>query len=337
MKKTLALLLILLIINHLNAQKLLVITYNVENLMDTIDDPLQNDDEFTPLAPKNWNSEKYFKKLNDIAKVLSSIDSTNFPALISLQEIENENVIKDLLKTKIFSKYDFDFIHYESNDSRGIDNALLYNKKIFSVIEKYPITLHSDIIDLTGLRDILYAKLLVKKDTLHIFVNHWKSRQGGKEKTEIMRIETAKNLRNKCDSLLKVNKNANIIIMGDFNDTPFDASLSKTLNASLDSNFTDKNQLFNLTSYAAKQGKGSIFYQEKWFLIDNVIISQALMNPKNKIYISEPAYPFAKINLNLYYNPKIDTHIPNKTYGGNTYFGGVSDHLPVYFYINFKK
>lgn len=342
MKKLLILSTIILIIsissitNNTKKKKILIVSYNVENLMDTIDDPLKLDDEFTPGSQKNWNTEKYNKKLESIGKVISNIDSTHFPDIIALIEVENRNVVEDLLKSKYFKNKNFGLIHYETNDLRGIDVALLYNTDILKELSSSQIPLLSEKTDLSDLRQILYAKLMINKDTLHIFVNHWKSRSGGQEKTEIQRIETAKILRAKCDSLLNLNSKANIICLGDFNDTPFDKSLNEYLNASNDSIFKSPTELFNLSAFEAKKKNGTHSYNAKWTMIDNIIISQNLMNKKNSVRASTLAKPFGKKDVNLYFNTKIDEYVPNKTYGGNSYFGGVSDHLPIYLYLKVK-
>ena len=321
------------ITNDLKKKKILVVSYNVENLMDTIDDPIKLDNEFIPISPKNWNTEKYYKKIEAIGKVLTSIDPKHFPDIIALIEVENRTVVEDLIKSKHFSNKNFKLIHFETNDLRGIDVALLYNADIFKELSSCQIPLISEKTNLSDLRQILYTKLLINKDTLHIFVNHWKSRAGGQEKTEIQRIETAKILRNKCDSLLKNNSKANIICMGDFNDTPFDKSLNEYLNASIDSIFDNPLELFNLATFEAKNKNGTHSYNAKWSMIDNIIVSQNLLDKKNSIKAHTLAKPFGKKDINLYYNPKIDDYVPNKTYGGNSYFGGVSDHLPIYFYL----
>lgn len=314
----------------------LFVSYNVENLMDTIDNPFTKDDEFTPNGQLHWNSERYFKKLNDIAKVISSIDKTHFPDFISLAEVENKNVVEDLLKTQPFKGKNYQVIHFETSDMRGIDVALVYNPEIFKPIETKQIPLISDSVDLSGLRQTLFVKGIVGKDTLFILVNHWKARVGGQAKTEPLRIATAKIIRQVCDSILKINPNANIISVGDYNDTPFDVSIEKDLNASTDSTFNSPLELFNLTAFEAKQNKGTISYDYKWQMIDNMIVSQSLIKKHNDIKAVQPAESFGQKDINLFYNTKADDYVPNKTYGGKTYFGGVSDHLPVYDYFNYK-
>ncbi len=316
-------------------RKILVVSYNVENLFDTIDNPHKRDNEFTPQSPKHWNTKRYYKKINDISNVLAAISKHHLPDLISLEEVENRAVIEDLIKTKKLKKEKYGIVHEECTDPRGIDVALLYNPRVFKYISHKQIP----IIDSTGFRyhtrEILLTKGIVDRDTLYVFVNHWKSRYGGAKKTEFKRILVAKILRRSIDSVFKINPKANILCLGDFNDTPTNKSIEKVLDASIEPVFNSKKELFNLAAYQALHKKGTIIYRDHWYMIDNIIISQNMLKKSNRIYAQGPAKIY-KSKLNLYYNPKANDSIPNRTYGGNTYFGGVSDHLPVYEYFKLK-
>ena len=83
-----------------NVKSFLVVSYNVENLFDTIDSPLTEDDEFTPSGTKAWTHERYEKKLKDLSRVISSIPGKGLPALVGLCEIENRAVLEGLVKTQ---------------------------------------------------------------------------------------------------------------------------------------------------------------------------------------------------------------------------------------------
>lgn len=309
--------------------------YNVENLFDTIDDPHTADNEFTPDGLKKWNTERYQKKLKELSNVIFSADSNIAPTFIGLAEVENYTVLKDLISQKKFKNTNYQIAHYETSDPRGIDVALIYNADIFRPIEQKQIAIFDKKGNKIRTREILYIKGIIGKDTLYFFLNHWKSRSGGVAKTEFKRILAAKTLRNSIDSILKIKPNANIISMGDFNDTPFDKSLNTVLNASNDSIFESPVELFNLNAYLSKKNIGTFSYKNKWYMLDNIIVSQNILDPKNKIHAEENAVVL-KNKLDSYYNPKADDTIPKKTYGGKTYFGGVSDHFPIYLHLTYR-
>lgn len=316
-------------------KKLLIVSYNVENLMDTLDTPLKSDQEFLPTSDKNWNTKRYFKKLNDIAAVINDIDKKHFPDLIGLVEIENKAVVEDLLKTDVFKDKNYKIAHRETKDPRGIDLALVYNPKIFSFYADYQF----DIFDSNGVayntRQIYLVKGLVGKDTMYVFLNHWKSRSGGQTKTEYKRIQAAKRLNEIIQYIFSYNPSANIICLGDFNDTPTDISINQTLNASTDSIFASKTELFNLTAFLAKQNLGTYNYRGNWNMIDNLIVSQNMLTKNNSVYAKTNAMVYSS-DLNVYFSKKLQLNVPNKTYGGNNYYGGVSDHFPIYCYFKIK-
>ncbi|MBN2662223.1 MAG: hypothetical protein JXR68_01125 [Bacteroidales bacterium] len=314
---------------------LLVVSYNVENLMDTLDTPLKSDQEFLPTSDKQWSTQRYFKKLNDIAAVINDIDKKHFPDLIGLVEIENKAVVEDLLKTHVFLTKGYKISHRETKDPRGIDLALVYNPKIFDFYADY----QYDIFDSNGVayntRQIYLVKGIVEHDTLYVFLNHWKSRSGGQTETQFKRILAAKRLNEIIQYIFSYNPSANIICLGDFNDTPTDISINQTLNASSDSIFASDYELFNLTAHLAKQNLGTYNYRGNWNMIDNIIVTQNFLNKKNTIYAKNTAQIYSS-SLNSYYSDKLKLNVPNKTYGGDNYYGGVSDHYPIYCYLKVK-
>ncbi len=302
-----------------------IVFYNVENLFDTVDDPQIKDDDFTPEGKKNWTVERYQKKLNDLAKVISSITPENLPAIVGFAEIENKLVLEDLIKTEYLQPGNYKIVHEESPDIRGIDVGLIYNPDDFSYLshQKIPIPIESEY----KVRDILYVKgILHASDTLHVFVNHWKSRSGGQEATEPQRIQCAKTLRNSVDSVLAVHVNAKILIMGDLNDEPKNKSIYETLQAN---NSQEKESLYNLMLPLVDQNIGSYSYRGNWNLLDNIIISNNLLSNEEGFAVSSTSGNIFSAEWITFTN-KGGQKSPNKTYGGPNYYGGYSDHYPVY-------
>ncbi|MEI6435888.1 MAG: hypothetical protein WCP32_13660 [Bacteroidota bacterium] len=306
--------------------------YNTENLYDTIDDPLKSDEEFLPNSKIAWNTERYNVKLNNIARALISIDSVNLPAVIGFAEVENIDVLMDLINKTGLKRGKYEAILEEGSDQRGIDVALIYRKEVLQYIGHWAFPSANSF----KTRMVLYVKLAdSKKDTFHIFVNHWKSRSGGATETEAQRLENAQVLKHFTDSVLSRNAGAKVIIMGDFNDEPNNKSLSETLNAMKPVKNVIPTGLYNLMYDRFLAGEGTLFYKD-WDLFDQFIVSGNLLIAKRgKKPAIEPPYSFIFNPDWLLFKNKEGVMIPNRTAGSKEYFGGFSDHLPVYITVNY--
>lgn len=303
--------------------------YNVENLFDTIDDPQTNDNEFLPTGNRKWNSYKYYEKLTHIYKTITAMSEWNKMAIVGLCEVENRSVLYDLVMKTPFVKNKYEIIHQDSPDKRGIDVAAIYNPKLFRPISTQFIRVDISDDSSSTTRDILYIEGKINKvDTIHLFYNHWSSRSGGQMASEPKRIKCAKTLKNHTDSILKLNPNAYIIILGDFNDEPNNISLTEGL---VVKNDTVKNgvtpYLFNTMFYYYQKGIGTEKHQDHWNVLDQIIISSALING-TKISATNSTIFNAHwliTNDEKYFGDK-----PFRTYSGPNYLGGYSDHLPIY-------
>ena len=303
--------------------------YNVENLFDTLNDPKINDEDFLPESEKQWNSERYFDKLEKLATVLTHPSEHN-PLFVGLVEIENRFVVLDLMKTGRLAETKYRVVHYDSPDARGIDVALAYDHDRFMVTYQEAIDLSIPEEPDYKTRDILYVKGLLKDSLdLHVFVNHWSSRRGGAEESEYKRINAAKKVLYKTDSIRKVDKDAKIIIMGDFNDYPNNKSILETLGAGLTSNGSN---FVNLMLAMHTEGQGSFNFRGEWGMLDQFIVSPSLVDNKEGLHIKESrAYIVNDDKFMHFYENGEKT--PSKTYGGPKYFGGYSDHLAIYGYL----
>ncbi|MDA3778877.1 MAG: hypothetical protein PF487_01365, partial [Bacteroidales bacterium] len=254
------------------------------------------------------------------------------PELIGLCEVENKNVLNDLIQAKAISNKKYNIVHEESRDYRGIDVALLYDPEEFQYISHKKIEINFKNEPNYKTRDILCVKgIASRKDTLYIFVNHWKSRSGGQKKTENKRITIATELRKNIDKILLSNKNAKIIVIGDLNDEPINKSVRYVLGAS--NKITGKETLYNLMYKLDSENKGTHSYKGEWNMLDNLIVSKALINNKSGYSVQNNTGHIFKDDFIMYYNSKAGTKVPNRTYGGPNYFGGYSDHLPIYFIL----
>lgn len=312
-------------------QEVVLVFYNVENLFDTIDDPHKNDNDFLPGAKKEWNTEKYQQKLRHLSQSLSSIPGNELPAVIGFTEIENRTVLEDLMRDSLLASVPYQVILEEGDDPRGIDVALAYRS------DKYTSLFHRTISGSRQFqtRHILYVALLGQAhDTLHVFVNHWKSRLGGTEKTQGKRIETASLLREVIDSLFRINVHTSMIIMGDFNDEPADTSVLITLGALPVTKTVYPGTLYNLfyTRYLA--GEGSLWYRG-WDLFDQIIVSGSLLQKSRREKPTIRCKEGHILNESfLLKRDKSGNAIPYRSYE-RTYTGGYSDHLPVYIRLTY--
>lgn len=313
-----------------------IVFYNVENLFDTIDAKGVNDEDFTPEGRNKWDSKRYNKKLENISWVLANINTKQLPSLVGLSEIENKQVIIDLIKVENLKGNNYKIIHEDSPDERGIDVCLIYNPDFFKYTshKSIPVTI-PDEPDFKG-RDILYAKGEIKGEVFHVFVNHWKSRRGGQKATEYKRIQAAKILRKYVDDIFSEDKNANIVIVGDFNDEPTSKTIQETLFATNNIKNPKPYELFNLMYEFDLKKMGTNTYNHEWFMLDNMIVSQNLVSGKGKFYVNPDSGKIFNNPKIVYYNSKAGFSTPDKTYGGKQYFGGYSDHLPVYFTLSEK-
>ncbi len=310
--------------------------YNVENLFDTLDNPMtEGDDNFTPEGRNLWTTKRYYKKLDDLAKI---IDGMGQPVLMGLSEVENKTVCEDLCKRKGLVMAKYDIIHQESPDFRGIDVALLYQKEQFSILETDFIPIHfpKEIVEDYTTRDILYTKgILNKKDTLHVFVNHWPSRRGGLKESEPKRMYVAQQLKIYMDAILKTSPTAQIVMMGDFNDEPSNRSIMEGIGCQPQDIFDDKapsakpqrSAFYNCMDSLHVRGLGTYNYRGNWNMLDQIIVSKALQSPKSDLQVSKSV--IFQRDWMMYKHDRFGA-MPSRTYGGPNYYGGYSDHLPVY-------
>lgn len=317
-----------------------IMFYNVENMYDTKDNPKTHDDDLTPNGQLRWSNYRYWIKLNNISKVISSVGNQRPPALIGICEVENDSVLYDLTKRAALRKDKYEFIITNSKDARGSNVALLYQRDEIKIISK---KIYRPVIETAfyrTTRDVLHVTgRIINGELLDIFVCHFPSRNEGIKKTRPYRIKCAELIKQKADSLLRIRKNANIIIMGDFNDYPDDISIKETLKAqSLKSDISNKN-LYNMyyEKALAKSG-GTYKYRGKWNYLDQFIVSGNLLKDTSKTKIKgKEAFIFSSEYLLHDDSKKYGGQKPFRTYLGFKYLGGYSDHLPIYMDLQIKN
>ena len=317
-----------------------VVFYNVENLFDTLKTPNVYDEEFTPDGVNKWNSAKYWKKISNLEQVFYGIASAakSYPTIIGVAEIENRNVLEDVVAAKSLQKANYQIVHYDSPDARGVDVALFYRPDQFKYIGSKPIRTVVEGLPDFKTRDILMVWGTIEDELFHIFVCHWPSRRGGQFESEARRVGAAQTVRNAVDSVTKINPSTKIIIMGDLNDDPIDKSINITLGAKGKAKEVTESDLFNPFYELFKSGYGTLAYQDAWNLFDNIIVNENLLNSRTgkiKLYKSDSykymGYifdkPFLRQQSGQFKN------YPFRTYVGTSFQGGYSDHFPVFIYL----
>ena len=315
-----------------NVKSFLVVSYNVENLFDTINSPLFEDDEFTPSGSKAWTYDRYSKKLNDLARVILSIPGKELPALIGLSEIENRGVLEDLTDIRGLRKGAYKIVHEDGKDPRGIECALLYRPDMFKYLSHEYIPIADPVNP-----DYLYRGILHVRgkgpdgSSLHVFVNHWKSRAGDERETARQRMFSAITLRKQLDMLMAREKDFKVVAMGDFNDEPTNRSITNGLSALNKRRNIQMGDYYNLFyDLHNMEGQGTYNYRGSWNMLDQIIVSYNLIEQEKGLSTAYGSGMILKEEWMLYPSEKYGESLPSATYGGPEYYGGPSDHLPIY-------
>lgn len=314
--------------------------YNVENLFDTIHDHGQSDHEFTPNGKMLWTDVKYKTKLDNIAQVISEIgtdENPEPPTIIGLCEIENRGVLTDLTNHKLLNEKGYGIVHFDSPDSRGIDVALLYQKRLFKptsyksiplIISRSKQDTLSNYADRLLTRNPLLVTGLLEGEEMHFVVNHWPSRVSGSDKGNYYREKAAALNRKIIDSLYAINPAAKIIVMGDFNDGPRDNSIKNVLNAIGTRKDVKQGELFNAMAVMFKEGRGTTAYRDEWEVFDQIVMSEPLIRKDFSSFRFWKSSVFDKPYLRQQTGQY--KGYPLRNWNGKV---GYSDHFPVYIYL----
>jgi len=288
---------------------IIIVNYNVENLFHPAHDSLKDDIEWTADGERHWSYSRYYKKVDNIARVLTNIGEWDGVDVVGLQEVENALCVKRLCYT--LRRNEYDFVHYESPDRRGIDVALMYKKARIDTIRTraIPVKLSQTTSNPQTTRDILYVNALVDhQDTMHFFVCHLPSQRGGKAESEWKREAAKQVLERAIDSVYATNPDAKIIVMGDMNSGDLKV---KGL----------KDKITNNQSPITNHQSGTHKYQGRWTFLDHFYVSPAIDSVSqaevyNAEWIQEPDEKYLGLK-------------PKRTYNGFHYQNGYSDHLPI--------
>lgn len=329
-----------------------IVSYNCENLFDCRHDSLKNDWEFCEDSSRNWNFGRYWRKLNNIGRVIQQCgchhpDNHQFdgamlpqqrggatlsqqrsgamlpqqrggamlPDIVALLEVENDSTLFMLTRRSLLKGAGYKYVMTNSLDARGIDVAMIYNPLTFRLERSYSI--RPDIENLKT-RDILYAKGIMRaRDTLHIFVVHAPSRRNGKSATEGHRLQVERRMMQSVDSIRSINPDAKIVLMGDFNDYSNDRALKDIVSRG----FVETSKGVRGLNYERTGVSGTYKYQGAWNSLDHIFLSTGAQQQVERCFIYDAAWLLEEDNQGGYK--------PFRTYLGPRYHDGVSDHLPI--------
>lgn len=308
--------------------------WNMENFFDPFVDSTRTYNAFTPEGGQHWTKSRFYKKRNNMYKAILAMSENKALGILGVCEVENEYVLRSLFEHTPLKQHNYRWVFYEGPDRRGIDPAIVYSKDLFTLVQSRAIPYHNPEDTAYHSRDILYGKFIDKdNDTIHVFVNHWPSRYSGELETVGSRACAASILRRQVDSIVGSATEGNspkIIMMGDLNDCPTDPSVYEVLRARKWSEYED-GLLINLHADNTVLGfEGTLKHQAVWQVFDQIIVTPAVVDDREGLHYKENsarifAAPFMLEEDPTYHGLKLI-----RTYIGPKYFGGFSDHLPVY-------
>jgi len=312
--------------------------YNLENLFDTENDTLIDDEASPIMEIKENRLEIYQKKLNNMAKVISEIgeaEAKNSPVILGVAEIENKKVLVDLIETTYLKEKNYNIIHYDSPDLRGIDVGFLYQPTFFRPIhhETFELKLWEE----NGMRIYTRDQLLVSgylgDELIHIIVNHWPSRRGGEEKSRPTREKAAYLNTQIIEQIKLTDPNPKVIIMGDLNDDPINTSLKEVLKTKAEKDDVKEGDIYNPMEDMFKRGQNTLVYRDNLNLFDQIMFTSPLLTTTKDF----SSYKMYKTSV---FNPQYLTTqtgkykgYPFRSWGYEGFTEGYSDHYPVYIYL----
>lgn len=308
--------------------------YNLENFFNPEDNPETDDEDFTPEGSHRYTEAVFRQKAKNMATVIAQLGTEHTPdgvALLGVCEIEDDRVLKTLVQQPELKQRHYRYLRFDGPDKRGINVGLLYNPKYFRLLSAKPIGVNLKFAGGGLTRDVLFVRGILLGDTVHVLVNHWPSRSGGEAASAPKREAAAIVNRKAIEQLLAQNPKAKIILMGDLNDDPVSPSVAKVLGASGNRQKVLKGALYNPWTKYYEQGTGTLSHNDKWNLFDQIILSPAWLSSGTGHWQYYRAAVFNKSFLkNTFGRYK---GYPHRSYSGNRWINGYSDHFPVVVYL----
>ena len=316
--------------------------YNVENLFDTINDVTKNDEASPMMELKSNKSKVYWDKIDKLGSTIAQIGTEKAktsPAIIGVSEVENLSVLEDLVKSKHLIKKNYGIIHYDSPDKRGIDVALLYQKRYFKPIhhEAFNPKIYRNNFPVYT-RDQLLVSGYLDDELIHVIVNHWPSRSGGEAKSRPLREKAAYQNTKIIAQIRDKEPNAKILTMGDFNDDPINSSFKKVLKTKSKKKDVKVGDLYNPYEDLHRRGFNTLAYRDNLNLFDQILFTSQLLDKGEKDFSTYKMYKAMIFNKRFLSGKKGRYKgYPFRSFSNGAYTGGYSDHYPVYIYLIKEK
>ena len=316
--------------------------YNLENLFDTINDVTKNDEASPMMELRGNRSKVYWDKIDKLASVISQIGkdkSNTSPAIIGVCEVENRSVLEDLIASEKLKSKRYGIIHYESPDRRGIDVALLYQRRYFKPVhhQSYNPNIYRDGRKVYT-RDQLLVSGYLDDELIHIIVNHWPSRSGGEMKSRPLREKAAYQNTKIIEQIQQKEESPKILVMGDFNDDPTNSSFKEVMKTKAKKEDVSEGDLYNPYENMLKKGFNTLGYRDNINLFDQIVITSDLLNNGENDFSSYKMFKAAIFNKSFLTNKRGRFKgYPFRSFSYGSYTGGYSDHYPVYMYLIKEK
>lgn len=319
------------------AETVSIMSYNVENLFDTIKDENRNDYEYLPKELKNTREQKEFcmrqnpnyqddclkrdwsekvvaEKMKRIADTVLQINGVG-PDVLILVEVENLRVLTQL-NEQYLQKAGYQTVSLiEGGDMRGIDIGILSRLPLAGTPELHKIKFNFKPAPRTrGIMDVPLK--LSNGETLYVMGVHFPSQANPHEQ----RVDAV----NTLNEILASKGNANVVVGGDFNITKEENESSQLFSNVLATNW----QVSHLVG--CKTCEGSHYYKGGWSFLDALLFSNhmdAQNGAKWRLNVDSIRTP----NQGQY---QMRNGVPSRF--DERYPIGVSDHLPMYGEISIR-
>lgn len=309
--------------------------YNLENFFNPEDDPAKADEDFTPEGSHHYTEAVFRQKAHNMATVLAQLGrehGADGPAIIGVCEVEDDRALHLLTVQPELKSRSYRFVRFDGPDSRGINVALLYRPAQFRLIQARPLPVNLKFAGGGYTRDVLLVKGILLGDTVSVLVNHWPSRSGGMAASAPRRAAAAEVNRQAVTQILEADPGARIVIMGDLNDDPVSPSVADVLGCTGNERKAKGSLLYNPWVKHYKQGNGTLSHNDSWSLFDQIILSSAWLEagPGHWVYLESRVFDqdFLKSSFGKFKG------YPHRSYSGNKWINGYSDHFPTVIYFS---
>jgi endonuclease/exonuclease/phosphatase family metal-dependent hydrolase len=323
--------------------------WNLENLFDIENSTHRTEKLQRTLGSelRGWTEDILGKKIDQLSKIISKMNNNTGPDILGVCEVENRPVIEKLInKLAALSNHQYKIIHADTQDERGIDVAFIYDSSKFD-IEKDPQTgkeliFSHFILKRVATRDLLQVNLKTKSSgsRLVLIGNHWPSRMAGQYESEPYRIVAGETLSYFHQRILEENSEEQdetaILVMGDFNDEPFNRSITEYALATTSmlkvKLSRDVPRLYNLMWPVLSKGLGTFYYQDFPNFLDQFMISKGIVSGR-KFQVEENSARIVTVPemLKGQYKTPIKFGRPSDN---SLNENGFSDHLPISVLLN---